>query len=115
MQPSDQRGPRTAVFVSPHLDDAVLSCGALIARCAAARIVTVFAGRPHHWDAAAVTEWDAACGFGPGDDVVGARREEDEQACAVLGATAVWLGFVDGQYQQPAAVDDIAAALRDLV
>jgi LmbE family N-acetylglucosaminyl deacetylase len=34
------------VVLSPHLDDAVLSCGVLLAANGGARVVTVFAGMP---------------------------------------------------------------------
>jgi len=43
------------------LDDAVLSCAALIAGHASATVATVFAGAPHAFDAS--TEWDAASDF----------------------------------------------------
>jgi LmbE family N-acetylglucosaminyl deacetylase len=44
------------------------------------------------------SEWDALSGFRAGDDVVARRREEDRAAMAVLGASPVWLDFVDHQY-----------------
>ncbi len=34
------------VVVSPHLDDAVLGCGQLLAAWPGATVVTVFAGKP---------------------------------------------------------------------
>ena len=101
--------------MSPHLDDAVLSCGGLIAAKPGTHIVTVFAGRPTAARSDEVTDWDRECGFSPGDDVVGARRTEDERACAALDTVAVWLDFVDGQYHEPAPLDAVTAALRDVV
>ena len=103
------------LIVSPHLDDAVLSCGGLIARRPGAHVVTVFAGRPASVDTDVLTEWDRECGFAPGDDVVGLRRIEDEHTCAALGAVAVWLDFVDGQYHEPAPLDRVTAALEATV
>ncbi|HEX8989688.1 MAG TPA: PIG-L family deacetylase [Rhodocyclaceae bacterium] len=88
------------LVVSPHLDDAVMSCGCLIATLSRRRAVTVatlFAGRPRGAPPA-LTEWDRAAGFAPGRDAVGARRGEDRAALAVLGAEHRWLPFADSQY-----------------
>ena len=101
------------LFVSPHLDDAVLSCGELIASSAAALVVTVFAGRPSQ--DAPRTPWDAACGFGPDDDPIATRRNEDHAALDVLGAQPLWLDFRDDQYGERRPAATIAAALADTV
>ena len=87
--------------VSPHLDDGVFSCGALLAARPGSVVVTALAGRrgvalPPKWEG--VTPWDAACGFAPGDDVIAARRAEDREALSILGASPVWLDFPDAQY-----------------
>jgi LmbE family N-acetylglucosaminyl deacetylase len=97
------------LVVSPHLDDAVLSCGQLLAAHPGAVVVTVFAGRPP--SGAPLTRWDAASGFRDGDDVVGARRAEDRAALAALDARPVWLRFRDRQYGPPPAPDRVTAAL----
>jgi LmbE family N-acetylglucosaminyl deacetylase len=93
--------------VSPHLDDGVSGCGARIAGQPGSVVITVFAGKPPR--GAPLTSWDAACGFTAGDDVVAARRGEDRDALSVLGATPLWLDFLDAQYGPPPAED----ALRD--
>ena len=97
--------------VSPHLDDAVLSAGALLAACPGAVVLTVLAGVP--LPGLALTDWDRASGFNEGDDVVAARRAEDRRAVEAVGAQPVWLDFLDAQYavSRP-TVDDIAAAIR---
>ena len=97
--------------VSPHLDDAVLSAGALIALYPGSVVLTVFAGKPRRYDG--LSEWDAESGFVEGDDVVELRRAEDQRATAQLGAQSHWLDFIDDQYEsaRPNA-DDIAAAIR---
>lgn len=88
-----------SVFViSPHLDDAVLSLGQLIAHEAQqydVRVVTVLAGVP---DTIALTDYDHAHGFGSSRESVYARRTEDDKACHELGARPVHLDFLDGQY-----------------
>lgn len=81
--------------VSAHLDDAVFSCGQVLARHPGSAVITVFAGQPA---AIMPTRWDEAAGFGTGADVVSHRREEDRKALEMLGARPVWLDFVDRQY-----------------
>lgn len=105
--------PAGALFVSPHLDDAVLGCGELIGSAERATVLTLFAGRPPATPA--LTEWDRAAGFAEGEDVIGARREEDREALAALGGAALWLDFLDDQYggREPPSV--LAAALAAFI
>ncbi|HEY7521910.1 MAG TPA: PIG-L family deacetylase [Methylomirabilota bacterium] len=98
------------VVVSPHLDDAVLGCSAVLAAHPGAVVVTVFAGRPA--PASRLPPWDAAAGFRAGDDVVGARRDEDRAALRLLRAVPVWLPFLDAQYEHSPGVDAVVAALE---
>jgi LmbE family N-acetylglucosaminyl deacetylase len=78
--------------VSPHLDDAVLSCGQLLAGHPGSHILTVFAAGP--LSMSELTDWDRLSGvFKPGDDVIGTRRREDEAAATALGATSEHLSF----------------------
>jgi LmbE family N-acetylglucosaminyl deacetylase len=111
----DSRGGarHRAVFVSPHLDDAVFSCGARIASEVDAVAITLFAGRPRR--GMPLTGWDAECGFVAGDDVIGTRRAEDREALGVLGARACWLRFRDDQYDDEFAADDVLHALAGAV
>ena len=106
------------VVVSPHLDDAVLGCGRVLAAHPGATVVTVYAGAPAEYPDP-MTHWDTIAGFGPGDDVLAARREEDRAALAELDATPVWLDFVEHQYlERPdwvgadQTVDTLEAAVR---
>jgi LmbE family N-acetylglucosaminyl deacetylase len=108
------------VIVSPHLDDAVLGCGRLMAAHPGVTVVTVYAGAPAAYPDP-MTHWDTLAGFGPGADVLAARREEDTAALAHLGATPYWLDFVEHQYlPRPewvgpeATVDRLEAVLREL-
>jgi LmbE family N-acetylglucosaminyl deacetylase len=95
---SPRRGPRhSAVVVSPHLDDAVLSCGEFIAANHDCVVVTVFAGEPSE---GTHTEWDRRCGLTSGAVAVQTRREEDRKAIARLAATPVHLPFLDDQYRE---------------
>lgn len=88
--------PGVIAAVSPHMDDAVAGCGALLAAMPGSTVITVFAGIP---DAALpVTEWDRRCGFGDGQSAMKWRAGEDDKALHLLKAQAVRLPFLDDQY-----------------
>ena len=105
---------RVAV-VSPHLDDAVLSLGAAIARATASgadvQVVTVFANDPASDDPASA--WDAQCGFASAAEAATARRREDSIACERVGATPVWLPFVDADHGGATTDEELLPALHD--
>jgi LmbE family N-acetylglucosaminyl deacetylase len=90
------------VIVSPHLDDAVLSLGATIARAARTgsrvKVVTVFGGNPSSELPAG--GWDGLAGFRTEGEASTARRREDEAACGILGAEPVWLSFSEADYRE---------------
>jgi len=84
--------------VSPHMDDAVLSCGRVLSAHPGAQVVTVFSGGPPR--VAKLPPWDRKSGhFKPGDDVMKARALEDEEALALAGAGSHRLGLWDAQYR----------------
>jgi LmbE family N-acetylglucosaminyl deacetylase len=87
------------MVLSPHLDDAVLSCGRLLARRPGSIVLTALAGSPPAWDQ--LTLWDRLCGFGVGDDVMAVRIDEDRNALGVLGASQQIIEALDGQYDPP--------------
>lgn len=104
------------VVVSPHLDDGVLSCGELLASHSGSLVVTVFAGTPEAGHP--LTEWDRACGFAAGDDVMARRRDEDRAALSLLGAEPRWLDFLDGQYRADPtsdSIEEIASKLEAII
>jgi LmbE family N-acetylglucosaminyl deacetylase len=103
------------VVVSPHLDDAVLGTGRLLARHGEATVVTVFAGNPPAYPDP-MRKWDVQSGFAPGDDVMAVRRDEDKAALGVLDAAPVWLDFVEYTYRpgdRPVPPDEIVGRLAD--
>ena len=108
------------LFVSPHLDDAVFSAGALIARLARDHdvvVATVFTA-----SIPAPTGFALACqtnkGIAADTDYMALRRAEDKRALDALGARPVWLDLPEAPhrgYGSPAALfgprhatDDIA-------
>jgi LmbE family N-acetylglucosaminyl deacetylase len=105
--------PTRWIVVSPHLDDAVFSCGQLLAQSPGSVVVTVFAGIPPRGTAA--PPWDRRAGFRTSDEAMRARRDEDSRALALLDARPVWLDFFDDQYEMPAASTAIAAKLADAI
>ncbi|HVL37664.1 MAG TPA: PIG-L family deacetylase [Burkholderiales bacterium] len=102
------------LVLSPHLEDAVLGCGELIARHRGAVVVTPFAGIPE--DTGVVPPWDAACGFGSRREAMVVRRREERRALERLDAERCWLGFLDRQYRRtdevPGVALKVARALR---
>ena len=101
------------LLVSPHLDDAVLSCGSWLVAHPGCIVLTVFAGTPA--DGSRCTDWDARSGFDSAAAAVAGRRREDEQALVPLGARPRWLDFCDGQYGESAAAATIGAALHEVL
>ena len=91
------------LYLSPHLDDAALSCGGQIAQQTAAGrsvlIATLMAGEPpdHHFSAFAQgqhTRWHLETG------TVARRRAEDAAACEILGADFRHLDVPDCIYRR---------------
>jgi LmbE family N-acetylglucosaminyl deacetylase len=89
----------TVIVLSPHFDDAVLSCGGWLARHAGATVATVCSGRPGP-GVPADPNWDALARFADADQAAEARRSEDRAALDQLGAEQVLLGFLDGSYKE---------------
>jgi len=92
------------IFLSPHLDDAVYSCGGLISYLSEngiiveiwtvfsdqtddERVITPYAQTLH-------TRWQA------GDHPYIARKKEDSQACLTVGARQVHFGYLDCIYRR---------------
>ncbi|VVE61948.1 hypothetical protein PCA31118_00848 [Pandoraea captiosa] len=101
------------LVISPHLDDAVFSCGRLLAAAPGAIVVTVFAGIPP--DDVAAPPWDEAAGFASANAAMQARRAEDLAALGMLGAEPIWLPFLDRQYVEGNTAQAIATALGAVI
>jgi LmbE family N-acetylglucosaminyl deacetylase len=110
------RGRRIAVL-SPHLDDAVLSLGASISWWArsgvAVEVVTVFAGDPTSTRSAGT--WDRRAGFETEGSAVRGRRDEDRQACGLVGASPTWLPFREVLYESAHDGAAVRSAVADRV
>jgi hypothetical protein len=85
------------VVLSPHFDDAVLSCWHVLAGAGEVLVVNIFAGEP---PAGALGWWDRLAGAADSAAAVRARVEEDRRALALAGRAAVNLPFLDSQYRE---------------
>lgn len=84
-------------ILSPHLDDAVLSCWHLLTQPGDVTVINVFAGVPKRSTAA---WWDRYTGATNSAQRVRERLEEDRRALALAGRTAVNLDLLDDQYRE---------------
>ncbi|MBN2388732.1 MAG: PIG-L family deacetylase [Anaerolineales bacterium] len=93
------------IYISPHFDDAVLSCGGLISAQARqgspVEIWTVFAGNPPPGPLSAFAlEIHALWGTGNGEETIALRKDEDRLAAARVGAKVVHFEFQDCIYRR---------------
>jgi LmbE family N-acetylglucosaminyl deacetylase len=97
------------VYLSPHLDDAVLSCGGAIAAHSAlgshVLVVTLCTAVPTREQLGPLAEefhgdWNLAH-----DDAVTVRLREDLLAMELVGADCLWVGMLDSIYRLPFAYD----------
>lgn len=109
------------LVISPHLDDAVVSCGALLLAHRGATVATLFAASPATYTDP-LNEHDTDCGFAPGDDTMALRRDEDVRALAAVGATPRWLDLCQHSHVEradpivapPGAVDALVETIAEL-
>lgn len=90
-------------FISPHLDDAILSAGDLISYLAGkttVHVVTIFtevSPKPYTLSAKSFVRQS---GYGDPENFFSDRRREDMEILNAVGAKAVHLGFVDGTWRK---------------
>lgn len=90
------------LFISPHPDDAVLSCGGLISQLSAndeVIVFTVLAGDAPHPLPVSPLITNIHQRWGLGDNPIPVRREEDKAALATLGAAVVFGDYLDAVYR----------------
>jgi LmbE family N-acetylglucosaminyl deacetylase len=95
-------------YLSPHLDDAVFSCGGLIweqtQQGHTVEIWTIFADDPPPGELSSLAtslhqDWDLT------HDPIQIRRNEDSEACQILGAKPKYLPYLDCIYRKSAQGD----------
>jgi len=96
--------PYDHVYLSPHFDDAVFSCGGAIhqqrRRGEAVLVVTVCAAVPDATLSFSSVAERLHALMGSPEEVVALRRAEDRAALARLGADGLWLGVTDCIYRR---------------
>ena len=104
---------RTALFISPHLDDVVFSCGGTLALLAdqgwQTVMVTCFTA-----SVASPTEFALACqldkGLAPEVDYMALRRAEDRKAADILGVADLrWLDLPEAPHRGYHSAPDLFA------
>ncbi|MGF6771604.1 LmbE family N-acetylglucosaminyl deacetylase [Paraburkholderia sp. GAS199] len=106
-----ETSPRLFI-VSPHFDDAVFSCGALLAAHPDAAVCTVFAAPPEQ---RMHTEWDERAGFHDAHEAIHARTLEDNIALDVFDAIPLRMPFRDSQYLDSPSISKLVAALEETI
>lgn len=91
------------IYLSPHFDDAALSCGGQIAQLTAAGehvlIFTLMAGRPATDFTPTAFTRELEARWGTDSDPISVRQREDQAAAATLGASLRHLSFADAPYR----------------
>ncbi len=88
------------VILSPHLDDAVLSCWHVLTQSDDVTVINVFAGVPE--GLAQPAWWDRYTGAIDSEQRVRERLEEDVRALALAGRAPINLDLLDEQYRNGA-------------
>jgi hypothetical protein len=100
--------PKAApLLLSPHWDDAVLDCWALLGSPGDLAVVNVFAGTPVP---GRLTRWDRVTGAVDSSVRTRERATEDAEALAQVGRGAVNLPLLDAEYRAPGP----SPSLRDI-
>lgn len=102
------------MVLSPHLDDAVLSCWHLLESDAELTVVNVFTASPPPGTTA--PWWDELTGAIDPIERMRERRDEDRRALALVGRPAIALDLLDAQYRrEELPVVAVVERLRALV
>jgi LmbE family N-acetylglucosaminyl deacetylase len=92
------------IYLSPHLDDAILSCGGRIWQQAETGervlVVTIFSDAPAPGTPLSPFAQELHIRWGHLTDAVLKRREEDQAALTLLGAEAIHWPYADCIYRQ---------------
>ena len=98
----DEAVATDVIYLSPHLDDAALSCGGLIHRQALAgasvQVVTIFAGSPAERVLSPFAV-ELHARWGHPTNAVAVRTQEDHRAMRLLGAEYLHLEYLDAIYR----------------
>lgn len=85
------------VIISPHLDDAILSCGQFMADWPGCVVYTVCGGTPP--EGTPPSTYDEHCGFSSPAAGLAVRRDEDRRAVGLLRGVSMYGHVIDNQYR----------------
>jgi LmbE family N-acetylglucosaminyl deacetylase len=109
-----QVGSRRTVVLSPHLDDAVISCWHVLEGDDDVTVVNVFTGLP---EPGTLGWWDSLTGAADSAERVRERLREDAEALGKAGARSVELDLLDAQYRRnggpPALAEPLSEHVRE--
>lgn len=93
------------IYISPHLDDAVLSAGGLIHEQTQAggqvEVWTILCGFPPKGELSPFAQvLHYTWGISDAAELIHARRAEDTQACKLVGAAPVYFDYLDCIYRR---------------
>ncbi|MDQ4503283.1 PIG-L family deacetylase [Sinomonas sp. ASV322] len=98
------------LVLSPHFDDAVLSCWSVIQDFGeAVDVVTMCGGAPDD----GLSDWDDTCGFSSGGEAAAARRNEEARALAGRVGSFRCLPILEAAYSGGEGSGERRAILRD--
>lgn len=103
----------STVILSPHLDDAVLSCWHVLTQPGEVTVVNVFAGIPTGLEEPAW--WDRYTGAADSGERVRERIEEDRRALSLAGRIPVNLDILDEQYRDGQPPPSLTGRLREVI
>ncbi len=107
-----------AIYLSPHLDDAVLSCGGQIHRRVAAGqrvlILTLFTGDFSPSDVSEATRVVLDLMALPIEEAMAIRRQEDLTACRTLGAELIHCPLPEALARRDARGEPVYGSLKQL-
>jgi hypothetical protein len=84
------------LVMSPHFDDAALSCAALLERHEPITVYDVFTQRP---EPEQVTDWDTRCGFAGSNEAIDARWAEEHDAFEGSPHVVAAVDLLEGHYR----------------
>ena len=91
------------IFISPHLDDAILSCGNLLLKLKAQnkniQIITLFTSASKKTLTPQAENFLNACGYTSPIKLFEDREVEDSKATGFIGGTYKHLGFIDAAWR----------------
>lgn len=91
------------LILSPHFDDAVLSCWTTLVAPGDVIVANIFTGRPSH---DVLAHYDRLAGAASSAELMARREAEDRTALARAGRRPTNLGFLESQYRSRAPAVD---------